>query len=392
MNEIYRRLLVVVPLSALLVACESKKSGNPLSPTVAGPIPGVTITAPKLLEPAPGWQLDNRQQPLTLLLENASSTGQRPLTYVIEIATDAEFKTRVFRREAVTQGENGRTSLRMTDLLQSGRTYYWRAGAEDGANTGPFAPPANFAIITPVIIDTPAPIAPVGGVRLTTNRPEFRVRNPARSGPVGSIAYRFEISTNDSFTALAAVITVTEQASETKFVLGQDLSFDRAHYWRVKAFDPSAESSWSATQVFYTPVEPPPPPIPPPPGPGPAPGPAPPPGSCTSNNGPFIVSCISAKYPQYRVAGISLTQRKANMEFLRDRIIEAGKCGGMDLGWNLKRGGPEKSIDFISQREGGTVHGIDIAHDFDNTGTTLQLQWVEGEFPFYAPYPTPNCN
>ena len=36
------------------------------------------------------------------------------------------------------------------------------------------------------------------------------------------------------------------------------------------------------------------------------------------------------------------------MMFLRDRIIEAGKCGGLELGWNLKRGGPELSIDFMA--------------------------------------------
>ena len=31
-------------------------------------------------------------------------------------------------------------------------------------------------------------------------------------------------------------------------------------------------------------------------------------------------------------AGVSLSQRQANMAFLRDRIIEAGRCGGLDLG------------------------------------------------------------
>ena len=73
-------------------------------------------------------------------------------------------------------------------------------------------------------------------------------------------------------------------------------------------------------------------------------------GSCASNNGQAIVACISAKYPDKRAPVGSLGQRQANMEFLRDRIIEAGKCGGLDLGWNLKRGGPEISIDFLAWR------------------------------------------
>ena len=37
-----------------LLACEAEKSSSPLSPSVAGPIPGVSITPPKLLEPAQG--------------------------------------------------------------------------------------------------------------------------------------------------------------------------------------------------------------------------------------------------------------------------------------------------------------------------------------------------
>ena len=39
-----------------------------------------------------------------------------------------------------------------------------------------------------------------------------------------------------------------------------------------------------------------------------------------------------AKYPERLAAGVSSSQRVDNMSFLRDRIIEAGKCGGMDLG------------------------------------------------------------
>ena len=86
-NQSRLALLLVVLLP--LAACESTKSANPLSPTVAGPIPGVNITPPKPLEPGNGWKLKADKQPVTLLLENASSNGVRPLTYVFEVATDA---------------------------------------------------------------------------------------------------------------------------------------------------------------------------------------------------------------------------------------------------------------------------------------------------------------
>jgi hypothetical protein len=51
----------------------------------------------------------------------------------------------------------------------------------------------------------------------------------------------------------------------------------------------------------------------------------------------FIVACIADKYPAYLKARVSSSKRRSNMEFLRNRIIEAGICGGLDLGWNLKR-------------------------------------------------------
>ena len=80
------------------------------------------------------------------------------------------------------------------------------------------------------------------------------------------------------------------------------------------------------------------------------------------------------------------------MMFLRDRIIEAGRCGGMDLAWNLKRGGPEISIDFLVHMDNGTLRGIDIAFDYDNISTPLKLYWGEGTFPYYGGYPQFSCS
>src|SRR5215470_16702082 len=119
----YAVLVAVVVLAAS--ACEATKSSNPLSPAVAGPIPGVEITAPKALEPPSGMKIAVDKQPVTLLIENSSSSGVRPLSYVFEIATDANFTNRVFMRDKITPGDGGRTSLRLPDPLATGRTYFW---------------------------------------------------------------------------------------------------------------------------------------------------------------------------------------------------------------------------------------------------------------------------
>ena len=51
-----------------LVGCESAKSANPTAPSVAGPIPGVNITAPRPLEPYAGSTLVFNGEPPTLLI------------------------------------------------------------------------------------------------------------------------------------------------------------------------------------------------------------------------------------------------------------------------------------------------------------------------------------
>ena len=71
---------------------------------------------------------------------------------------------------------------------------------------------------------------------------------------------------------------------------------------------------------------------------------------------------------------------------------ETGLCGGVQLGWNLKRGGPEISNDFIVWRHDGTDTGIDIGFAYDDTSQPLRLQWQESIGPFYKEYPAPDCH
>jgi hypothetical protein len=88
----------------------------------------------------------------------------------------------------------------------------------------------------------------------------------------------------------------------------------------------------------------------------------------------------------------SLGERQANMAFIRDRMIEAGKCGGLDLGQNLKRGGPDLSIDFLAWRRADGDMGVDIGFDYDNFSVPLRLAWGEaGLGASYKPYPAVPC-
>ena len=376
-----QRLLSVASFSAVVVlaGCEQAKTSNPLSPLIAGPIEGVDITLPKTLEPGTGWKVEFQNQPLTLLIENPTSTSPRPYTMRVQVASDAGFANVVFGSSGLAPGGNGRTSLRLPDKLSPGQ-YRWRARAEDGANSSDWSTAALFEVLQPVVIGTPQPKDPVGNVRVTTRTPTLVATNGNSSGPHGPLFYLFQLSNSDAFGALTGNAEAPQNSSgQTSYTIPSNLPYDTVLYWRVRISDGLNTGPWSRTETFRTPVAPvvaPPPP--PPPGGGGGGGGA---GSCASNNGPAIVACLQAKYPDKTAAGVSSQQRLENMLFLRDKIIEAGLCGGMNLGWNLKRGGPELSNDFIAWRQPGGDMGVDIGFAFDDTSTVLKLQWAEyGEF------------
>ena len=360
------------------VACERVKSSNPLSPDVAGPIPGVEITAPKPLEPIPGQQLVADGQPQTLLIENAGSSGPRQLWMQLEVGTDPNFQQLLHHNDRLTPGPNGRTAYRLPEPLGAGATYYWRVRALDGANTGPYSTIANFSVIEPVVIEAPTPMDPSG--TLTTNRPEFRARNGRVNGPAGTVLYRFELATAPDPASTVAVVTTTPDPSGTTRVSVGDLPWARTFYWRVWATDGVTTSPYSNVLSFTTPNPPPPPtPVPGPgPGPGPGPSPAPLPGG---GGGRTPDPAPGQRLPLPNMFHIVQQVAAARPDLVRNSCQEhGGSWGFMDLlvdtlrtydtrwGYNWKRGNVgDPSLDVVDYHwgrggdEGSTeVYIIDV--------------------------------
>jgi hypothetical protein len=247
----------------MLTACATEKSSNPLSPSVAGPIPGVAITTPTPMQPSNGSQVAIDQQPVTLSVNNASTSGIRPLSYVFEVATDVNFTNKVFLRDSIAPGD-GKTSLKLPEPLAAGRSYYWHARAEDGANTGAFSNPATFNVFIPVVIQAPVLVAPGINATAESIRPRFTVNNATRTGPAGAISYLIEVADSDTFANKLAAWSVAEQANQTSTTPSQDLPYSKYLFWHARAYDSGTIGPWSATQAFQTPapivVAPPPPP------------------------------------------------------------------------------------------------------------------------------------
>jgi hypothetical protein len=357
-----KKLSILSVVSALLVAScvGAEKSSNPLSPSVAGPIPGVNITPPSPVEPRDGIKIAVDQQPVTLLLENAATNGERPLSYVFEVATDTGFTNKVFMREGVTPGE-GRTALRLPDPLASGRTYYWRAQAVDGANSSPVSALAFFTIFTPIVIDKPRLEFPVNNVRLDDFQPEFRISNAPRSGPVGAINYVLELSDSDSFVNKVAIWTFREEPGRTTFNSPHPLVGDKQFFWHVHAYDTNTNASgpWSDAQVFRTAV---PVVIP---SPGGAGGPGTPCGPPYPNQPFGIVQCRRSQYGHMSDAEI--------VSFLSGvaKDLNAAGISGGPFGILTKTSGHNcggYSCDFICNTRG---EGWDVLIDAEGAQTPI---------------------
>jgi len=335
-----------------LAACEASKSSNPLSPSVAGPIAGVEITAPKVLEPASEFKFKESQQPIRLLIENSVTNGVRPVSYTFEVASDNEFNNKVFARSGVPQGDGGRTSVTI-ERLDLGRTYHWRARAEDGANSSTYAR-ASFEVLPRALLNPPSQHSPRGGATTATRRPEMIVGQSERNAAVGFVRYEFQIASNVTFSAIVASGVRDEGGGNTHFLPDGDLQAETNYYWRVRATDGETTSSWSGAESFRTPAV-----IPAGGGGG---GPTNPGGPCNSSNPDTIVKCERAKYGQMSSSQLVAFLRASAQSLNRNGI------GGGPWGILRKAGGHQcngYSCDILCSGQGTGQRQVDVLGDAD---------------------------
>jgi hypothetical protein len=222
--------------------------------------------------------------------------------------------------------------------------------------------------------------SPRGGVRLDTLEPEF-VFGPAQGLYTdATFTYRIQVQRTNGQTVAEAANLTPGGDGRNRWEVPFLLDLDTAYRWRARAELGGAFGPWSSYGEFlsldYRGLVP------------------RPPNGAWPTTGEDVVDYIAEVFPEYLVPTALTAQRIANMEFLRDRIIEAGVCGGLDVGRNLKRGIGPHSTDAIAWRKAnGFVEVVDIASAFDDKTIPLILHWsiVEGP-PGFDPLPDhPGC-
>lgn len=275
------------------------------------------------------------------------------------------------------------------------------AGCADGTGQAliPTLPTADASASnadgTKLKATAPQPLSPRSAIRVSSLTPQLVLQNGAGTfEPSAALSYVFELfEVNGSVqTLVIKTDPITASGPQTTFdVPANTLKLNKTYAWRAYGMYAGVQGSLSDGVSFRTP-------LPVAEGPGPVP--------CGGSSGPSIIGCVAAAFPEKLLktstGDFSLERRKANMEFIRDRIIETGRCKGMDLGRNYKRGTPVISHDFIVLRSNvgkdGRDRGVDIASGYDAVQNHLKLTWQVFDkdknwgHPFYQAYGPVDCS
>ncbi len=109
------------------------------------------ISAPTAREPAPGTTVSSSTPTLTV----GNATGASGLRYRFEVARDSGFGTTVAVGDDLAEGMGGTTSWTVTESLDPGAIYHWRARASAGGATGPFSAAASFEVLGGFLTGSP---------------------------------------------------------------------------------------------------------------------------------------------------------------------------------------------------------------------------------------------
>src|SRR6266545_123473 len=154
----FRTISVMGVLSAVLAmaACAASKSADPLSPTVAGPIPGVNITSPSIMQPSLGAKVAVDQPNPRFQFNNAPHSGPvGPIMYVIEVADGDSFGNKLAVWTVAEQ--SGQTHLDSPQDLPPIKQLFWRVRAADPTTLGPWSATQVFQTPAPIVLPPPPP-------------------------------------------------------------------------------------------------------------------------------------------------------------------------------------------------------------------------------------------
>jgi hypothetical protein len=222
-----RPLIVVISASLFAAACNKKDSTTTAAPscsfsvvqptTVFGP-EGGTGSAPITVTAGTGCTWTATSSAAFVTFTTGSGTGSGTAAFTVAVNTGAERTTTL-------------------TIAGSSITITQRAAVA--------TPPATLA--------APTPRTPSGGQDVEL-RPTLVVNNAAATGNVGTVTYRFEVSSDSTFpNDSAKTITqdgVAQGGGTTSWPIPRDLTQGIVYFWRARATNGTITTAFSAVESF----------------------------------------------------------------------------------------------------------------------------------------------
>src|SRR5690606_19582446 len=146
----------------------------------------------------------------------------------------------------LAEGAQGQTSWTVSTPLLNGQLYFWVAVVTDEHGASTVGEAASFIVsMSNTAPSEPAILSPNVGEVITTTHVVL-VSNNAFDSERQELSYFFELDTVNTFDSANKRVSgaVAEGNSRTQWAVS-GLVEGQTYYWRVKAFDGSAESGWA---------------------------------------------------------------------------------------------------------------------------------------------------
>lgn len=207
---------------------------GPDSPFPTAPTDGSTVTVD--------------QPDLTFL--NATSPVGDPLTYSVEVYSDAALSTLLTSTSALAE-EAGSTTWTVDVPLTEDAPAYWRVAASDPYVMGEWSSAVSFvvdALGAPPTV--PVPVAPLTGEAVPAGAVTLRWADSVSADGL-DLEYRVTLTDAAGAVEIDSGVVADTVASEEEWTVTQALASGVEYSWTVEAFDPAGRGSGaSEAQVF----------------------------------------------------------------------------------------------------------------------------------------------
>ncbi len=206
-------------------------------------------SVPTLSSPADSVTVASRTPSICVNNSTQSGSCTQSTIYDFQVSTASGFGAVASENSSVAQGTST-TCWTVAVTLNPGQLYYWRVRAGNGTSWSSWSSTRKF--VTPNSAPTvPTPSSPANGATVTSVQPTLTVTNSTDADGT-TPTYHFQVSATSSFTTIAVEnLSVAQGSGSTSWLVSSALGNLTTYYWRVRAYDGVAYSSWSSSRSFY---------------------------------------------------------------------------------------------------------------------------------------------